>query len=84
MSNNIAMKFFLTFITFIAAAAMGGGRAWAYLDPGTGMSFVSGIGAFIAGIFAIVFGAIVITFKKWTRAIRSLFAGKKGGGDHSQ
>lgn len=56
-------------------------EAFAYIDPGTGMSFVSGIGAFIAGFFALAFGAIAVTFKRWTGAIKSMFEKSKEGGN---
>jgi hypothetical protein len=55
----------------------------AYIDPGTGMTFVSGIGAFIAGIFAVAFGAIAMTFRRWVKAckaavvaVKRLFGGR--------
>lgn len=42
----------------------------AYIDPGTGMSFVSGMGAIILGFLATVFGGLALTFKSWTAALR--------------
>lgn len=44
-----------------------------YVDPGTGMSFLSGIGGFILGFFALVFGAVTLTFKRWWGWLKSKF-----------
>lgn len=63
-------------LALLALAGTAATNAFAYIDPGTGMSFVSGIGAFIAGFFAIAFGAIVVTFKRWTAYLKALFSKK--------
>lgn len=55
----------------------------AYLDPGTGMTFVSGIGGFVAGLLALAVGAVALTFRRcvagskaaWA-AVRRLFGGR--------
>lgn len=78
MSSNRSIRFFVLFVALAAAVAR---PAFAYIDPGTGMSFVSGIGAFIMGFIAIAFGAIAMTFRRWTAWLKSLFS-KKQGGDH--
>ncbi len=73
MSNNRSIRVLIAFAALTASLAR---PAFAYIDPGTGMTFVSGIGAFIMGFIALAFGAIVMTFKRWTAALKSLF-GKK-------
>lgn len=59
-------------------------QGWAYIDPGTGMSFVSGIGAFLLGFLALVFGTVALTFKRlwaWTKSavvrLRARFGAKR-------
>ena len=44
-----------------------------YIDPGTGMAVATGIGGLIVGFFALVFGAIVLTFKKWINFFKKIF-----------
>ena len=68
------------FLTIVSLSLTG--SALAYIDPGTGMSFVSGIGAYLAGLLAVAFGAIALTFKKWSAFVRSLF--KKDDGDRTR
>lgn len=60
----------------IAALALAP-AADAYIDPGTGMTFVSGIGALLAGFFAVVFGGIAFTFRRWVGACKSAFGAMK-------
>lgn len=50
------------------------GFLWAYIDPGTGMAFISGIGVWIAAAFAFGFGLITVTYKKWVHGIRKAFS----------
>jgi hypothetical protein len=78
MSNKRLIRTLVASVVLAAAVCR---PVLAYIDPGTGMSFVSGIGAFIAGFFAIAFGAIVVTFKRWTAYLKSFFK-KKDGGNH--
>lgn len=59
-------------------------RAFAYIDPGTGMSFISGIGAFLAAIIAVVAGAIAVTFKRWVAFLSSFFKSRSGEDRHSR
>lgn len=59
-------------------------RAFAYIDPGTGMSFVSGIGAFLAAIVAVAAGAIAVTFKRWMAFLTSFFKRRSGEDRHSR
>ncbi len=47
--------------------------AWAYLDPGTGFTFASGILGMIVGFFAMVFGFLAFTFKRWWAWLMGLF-----------
>jgi len=47
-------------------------RAYGYIDPGTGMTFVAGIGAWIIGLFAFFIGLISLTFKKWISLIKKI------------
>ena len=48
--------------------------AWAYIDPGTGMAFVSGVGAWLIGLLTIFFGAISLTYKKWIGFLKKCFS----------
>jgi len=52
-------------------------RASAYIDPGTGVTFVSGLGGLIAGVFALLVGAVGLTFKKWIGFFLSLWSAIK-------
>jgi hypothetical protein len=61
----------------VAAVGLFAGSSHAYIDPGTGMTFISGIGAFIAGMFAMAFGAIALTFRRWMALLKSIFASVK-------
>jgi uncharacterized membrane protein len=70
----------LAFLVTVVASA----NAWAYIDPGTGMSFISGIGAFFAALFALVVGAVAMTFKRWTAFFLSRFKKRSGGGNDSK
>jgi len=72
MLNKRSVRVFIALVALSASAS----PASAYIDPGTGMTFISGIGAFVMGFIALAFGAIVMTFKRWTAAIKSLFAKK--------
>ena len=38
--------------------------SWAYLDPGTGMSFVSGIGSYLLALLVVAIGTVVLFFKR--------------------
>ena len=72
----------LRFFSLAVLAATAVSNAFAYIDPGTGMSFISGIGAFVAGIFAVAFGAIVMTFRRWKMVVKGMFSKSKDGGSH--
>ena len=48
--------------------------AYAYLDPGTGVTFVLGISGFLIGLVTIAFGAVVLFFKKWLNLVKKIFA----------
>ncbi|OVE76878.1 hypothetical protein BVX98_04220 [bacterium F11] len=63
--------FWVTVILFLLVPPF---AAHAYIDPGSGMAFVSGIGAWVLAAFAFVFGALSFTFKRWTRGIKNLFS----------
>ena len=66
------------FIIF-AAAIIGGlsAPAHAYIDPGTGMTFASGIGGFVAAMFAACVSVIAVTFKRWMALLKALGAAVK-------
>jgi hypothetical protein len=63
----------------LALALVGGlsAPAHAYIDPGTGMTFASGIGGFIAALFAACASVIAVTFKRWVALLKSLGAAVK-------
>ena len=81
MSRKLTLR---TLLLALALAVIARIDAAAYIDPGTGMSFVSGIGAFFAAIFAVVIGAVAMTFKRWTAFLLSRFKKRQGGDDHSK
>lgn len=58
---------------FLILVLSGFSSSHAYVDPGTGVTFVSGIGAFLWGLITIGLGALVIFFKK----LKNLFKSKK-------
>jgi len=64
---KISFLFLLLFFGFVSPVL-------AYIDPGTGMAFISGIGAWIAALFIFMFGAISLTFKKWTGWLKKIFS----------
>lgn len=67
------MKFILAVGLVISLLSV----AEAYIDPGTGVTFVSGIGAFLWGILALVIGTVGVTFKRWWSFVRTLLPSKK-------
>ncbi len=46
------------------------GIVQAYLDPGSGVTFVSGIGAYVLGFLALVFGGVMVFFKRLVRRFK--------------
>jgi hypothetical protein len=50
--------------------------AHAYIDPGTGVTFATGILAWVLGIIGIFFGAIALTFRKWSVWLKNIFGRK--------
>ena len=51
---------------------------WAYVDPGTGFTFVSGFLGYVLGFVVLFLGAIGLIIKKWTGWFGRVFSkGKK-------
>jgi hypothetical protein len=48
---------------------------FAYLDPGTGMSYTAGLGAWIAGAAGLVVTAAVFGFRRIVSLVKKLFGG---------
>lgn len=61
---------------FVVAGLLlwGAPAAWAYIDPGTGMAFVSGIGAWVAAFAAAILGGFSLFFRRWVDLGKKLFA----------
>ena len=59
---------------FLALAAA---PAHAYIDPGSGMSFMSGITGYLLALFAMVFGAVAFTVRRWIGWLKGLFRARK-------
>ena len=59
-------------------------KAHAYIDPGSGMAFVSGIGSLVLGFFAVAFGGIALTFKKWIGFVKHGVAALRGKSSHQE
>ena len=49
----------------------------AYIDPGTGMAFAAGLGAWILAGIAFLTGLVSLTFKKWIGFIKKIFSFSK-------
>ena len=65
------MKVYIALVLMFAAL-----EAQAYIDPGTGMAFVSGIGAWLAAIGVFFIGAFSLFFKRIAAFFKGLFKKK--------
>lgn len=45
-----------------------------YVDPGAGVTFVSGIVSVLVGLASLLLGFVVLTFKKWIHWFKRLLS----------
>lgn len=59
---------------FFALLLLASSPAFAYIDPGTGVSFVSSLGTFLVAILAMVLSSVAIFWKRCVALVKDLVA----------